>query len=309
MRDISHKPSTLRIALAEATLIMRPESVSLIRDNTGPKKDVLATARATGYLAVKNTPSAIPHCHPLPVEAVDIDFEFGENEDGRGLIRILLLAKTIYKTGCEVEAMHGASLVALTIYDMLKPVDKSVEIEKVRLVRKKGGKSDFGESFSGELTAAVIVCSDSVSAGKKEDKAGKLTAEKLQSLGLNIAKYIVIPDQVQAIQQEIKDSQASGTDLIITCGGTGLSPTDVTPEAVKPLLEREVPGIMEAARGYGQDRTPYAMLSRGVAGLIGQSLVITLPGSTKGAEETLSALFPAALHIFKVLEMGYRHGK
>ncbi len=145
--------------------------------------------------------------------------------------------------------------------------------------------------------------------GKKEDKAGKLTAEKLQSLGLNIAKYIVIPDQVEDIQREIKDSQASGTDLIITCGGTGLSPTDVTPEAVKPLLEREVPGIMEAARSYGQDRTPYAMLSRGVAGLIGRSLVITLPGSTKGAEETLQALFPAALHIFKVLEMGYRHGK
>lgn len=309
MRDISHKPSTLRIALAEATLTMRPESVAVVRDNTGPKKDILATARAAGFLAVKNTPAAIPLCHPLPVEATDIDYEFEQSEDGRGRIRILLLAKTIYKTGCEVEAMHGASLVALTIYDMLKPVDKTVEIEKVRLVRKKGGKSDFGDNFSGELTAAVIVCSDSVSAGKKKDKAGKMAAEKLQAMGLNIAKYIVIPDQTDLIQKEIKDSQANGTDLILTCGGTGLSPTDVTPEAVKPLLEREVPGIMEAARGYGQDRTPYAMLSRGVAGLIGQSLVITLPGSTKGAEETMDALFPAALHIFKVLEMGYRHGK
>jgi cyclic pyranopterin phosphate synthase len=308
MRDINHKNFTLRIALAEAVLSMRAESVSVVRDNTGPKKDILPTARAAGFLAVKNTPGAIPLCHPLPVEAVDIDFEFS-TEGGRGQIRILLLAKTIYKTGCEVEAMHGAAVTALTIYDMLKPVDKQVEIEKVRLVHKKGGKTDFGDKFDQDLSAAVIVCSDSVSTGKKDDKAGKLVAEKLQGMGLDIAKYVVIPDDVEQIQKEIRESHAAETDLILTCGGTGLSPTDVTPEAVRPLLEREVPGIMEAARDYGQQRTPYAMLSRGVAGLMGRSLVITLPGSTKGAEETIDALFPAALHIFKVLEKGYRHGK
>ncbi|MEM6268506.1 MAG: bifunctional molybdenum cofactor biosynthesis protein MoaC/MoaB [Bacteroidota bacterium] len=308
MRDIHHKHHTLRIALAEAVLRVRPESVDVVRHNTGPKQDILPTARAAGYLAVKNTPGAIPLCHPLPVEAVDIDFEFSRAED-HGEIRILLLAKTIYKTGCEVEAMHGAAVVALTIYDMLKPVDSEIEIEKVRLVRKQGGKTDFGGQFDGTLTAAVIVCSDSVAAGNKEDKAGKVVAAKLEGMGLNLAKYTVIPDEVDRIQSEVRDSHAAATDLILTCGGTGLSPTDVTPEAVRPLLDREVPGIMEAARDYGQQRTPYAMLSRGVAGLMGRSLVITVPGSTKGAEETIDALFPAALHIFKVLEHGFRHGK
>lgn len=302
MRDISAKRNTIRTATAEAVLHLKQESVDAVQNNTGPKPDIEATARAASFLGVKNTPGAIPHCHPIPVEAVRTDFFYGDGE-----IRITVTATTIYKTGCEIEAMHGASIAALTVYDMLKPVDKDIEIANIRLLKKTGGKSDRKDMFKRKLTSAVIVCSDTVSEGRKEDRAGKIVLEKLEALGLENSAYQVVPDDVDVIRAAVQAHIDAETDLILTCGGTGLSARDRTPEAVLPLFETEVPGIMEAAREYGGDRTPFAMLSRGVAGLALKSLIITLPGSTSGAAETMDALFPQCLHIFKVLEHGYRH--
>ncbi|MFZ1824301.1 MAG: molybdenum cofactor synthesis domain-containing protein, partial [Chitinophagales bacterium] len=157
-----------------------------------------------------------------------------------------------------------------------------------------------------DINAAVIVCSDSVAAGKKEDRAGKAVMKKLESLPVQISVYEIIPDEPEIIKQKITDLLAQNIQLILISGGTGLSKRDITPEVIQPMLEREIPGIMEAARSYGQQRMPYAMLSRGVAGMIGDSVVITLPGSTRGTEETMDALFPYVLHIFKVAK-GARH--
>ena len=203
-----------------------------------------------------------------------------------------------------LEAMHAASVVALTLYDMLKPIDKGIEIRNIRLVEKKGGKTDYKEAAEG-LTASVIVCSDSIFEGKKEDKAGKAIIAHLERYAIP-ATYTIIPDEVADIQSRVKEAVSAGTSLVLITGGTGLSPRDVTPEAVRPLLDKEIEGIAETIRSYGQDRTPYAMLSRSVVGTIGNSLVLALPGSTKGAAESMEAIFPAVLHIFKVLK-GARH--
>ena len=172
------------------------------------------------------------------------------------------------------------------------------------MVEKKGGKTDYKEAAEG-LTASVIVCSDSIFAGKKEDKAGKAIITHLERYAIP-ATYTIIPDEVADIQSRVKESVSAGTSLVLITGGTGLSPRDVTPEAVRPLLDKEIEGIAETIRSYGQDRTPYAMLSRSVVGTIGNSLVLALPGSTKGATESMEAIFPAVLHIFKVLK-GARH--
>jgi molybdenum cofactor synthesis domain-containing protein len=159
-----------------------------------------------------------------------------------------------------------------------------------------------------KLRALVVVCSDTISAGKKEDKAGKTIVESLRQCGLTDIQYTIIPDEAAQIQEKATSAESEGIDLIIFTGGTGLSPRDVSPDVIAPLLDREIPGVMEAARSYGQQRTPYAMLSRGVAGMMGKSLVLTLPGSTKGAKESMDALFPALLHIFAV-RIGARHDK
>ncbi|WP_262496916.1 bifunctional molybdenum cofactor biosynthesis protein MoaC/MoaB [Pedobacter lusitanus] len=207
---------------------------------------------------------------------------------------------TIYKTGVEVEAMHGASVTALTIYDMLKPIDKGIEIENIRLEHKSGGKSQYQLADQEQLKCGVIVCSDSISKGEKQDRSGKAIVRKLASYQLETNHYDVIADDFKQIQQKVADLVEQDFDLLIFTGGTGLSPRDVTPDAIAPLLEREIPGLMENVRKYGQERMPYAMLSRGVAGFIRATLIITLPGSVSGAEESMDALFPAVLHVFKI---------
>lgn len=305
MIQITHKSNSLRKAVAQAVVRVSKEStMEAVIQRTVPKGDVLEFARVAGLFAVKKTSDVIPDCHPLPVEFTQVSYELSGLE-----ILISVEVHTVYKTGVEVEAMHGASVVALTLYDMLKPIDKSIEISGIRLLSKTGGKSDAMklslEKIVRERKALVLVCSDSVSRGETQDKAGAEVYARLESLGMQVLSLVVLPDQIIDIQDAI-NKFASQVDLMLFVGGTGLSNRDVTPEAVRPLLTREIDGIMETARRYGQDRMPFAMLSRGVAGMVNDTLVITLPGSTKGAAETMDALFPSVMHVFAVKD-GQKH--
>ncbi|MAY22023.1 MAG: bifunctional molybdenum cofactor biosynthesis protein MoaC/MoaB [Flavobacteriaceae bacterium] len=301
MVDITHKQHTLRTAVAQAVVkVSHVQTIEAIKNGQVPKGNVFEMSRAAGLLGIKKTPELLPDCHPLPIEYAHIAYEINGLE-----ITVLMTVKTIYKTGVEVEAMHGASIVALNLYDMLKPIDKGVEIHHIKLLQKQGGKSDVKNLPKG-IKAYVVVCSDTVSKGEKEDKAGKNVMELLKNWNVTTAQYDVIPDETSAIRNWVEKGTKEEIPLIIFIGGTGLSPRDMTPEALRPLLERPIPGVEEAMRSFGQNRTPYAMLSRSVAGMIGDSLILALPGSTKGSEECLQAIFPAVLHVFDIVK-GAKH--
>ncbi|SNQ42560.1 cyclic pyranopterin monophosphate synthase MoaC [Cellulophaga lytica] len=139
MVDITHKAITLRTAVAQAVVkVSSQATIDAINTKTVPKGDVFAMSKAAGLLGVKKTPELLPDCHPLPIEYTDISYQINDLE-----ITVLITIKTNYKTGVEVEAMHGASVVALNMYDMLKPIDKGIEIHHIRLLKKTGGKSDI----------------------------------------------------------------------------------------------------------------------------------------------------------------------
>lgn len=302
MIDITHKSNTYRKAIASALVVCsKTETINAINNNTVPKGNVLESARVAALFAAKKTSDIIPDCHPLPIEYTLVRFQLNEIS-----IHIEVEVATIYKTGVEVEAMHAASVAALTLYDMLKPIDKGISIQRIQLEEKQGGKSDVKKKALPNLSAKVIVCSDSISKGNKTDTAGLNIKNHLEKLGVLITDYTVIPDEVSEIQKAALLGVEKKVDLIIFTGGTGLSKRDVTPEALIPIIERRVPGIEEAIRSYGQNRTPYAMLSRSVSGFIENSLVLALPGSSRGATESMDAIFPHILHVFSILG-GQRH--
>lgn len=154
------------------------------------------------------------------------------------------------------------------------------------------------------IAAAVITCSNRSAAGERADSSGRLLADTLADWGYDVLAKLVVPDDVALIQKALRQVLADGARLVLTTGGTGLSPTDVTPEAVAPMIERAIPGIAERLRSVGADALPTAVLSRGVAGLIGDALVVTLPGSPGGVRDGLAVLQPLVGHLLDQVSGG-----
>jgi cyclic pyranopterin monophosphate synthase len=146
MVDVGHKSPTRRAAVAEGFILLQPETLRAIADETVPKGEVLGAARSAGIVAAKKTGELIPLCHPLPVESVDVDFDLPMlHPRGKEPVRLRIkaTARITAKTGVEMEALTAVAVAALTIYDMCKAIDRKMVIENVRLISKTGGKHDF----------------------------------------------------------------------------------------------------------------------------------------------------------------------
>lgn len=300
MRDITSKQISLRSAEASGKVFCSPSTIDLIQNNKIPKGNIFECARAAAFFAAKKTDQLLPHCHPVGIDSMEVTFNTF-NQDGKAGVNISATAKFIGRTGIEMEVLTGVSIAALTIYDMLKPVDTALEIGEIKLLEKKGGKSDRKKFFNTPPPCAVLVCSDSTAAGKREDNSGKIIIEILKSFNVENIAYKIVPDEAGAITKEINQWVDEDIHFIFTTGGTGLSPRDNTVDAVKSIMEREASGITEAMRNYGQMRTPLAMMSRSVAGTKKNTVIVTLPGSTQGAKESLEAILPALFHARKML--------
>lgn len=300
MIDVSDKPESLRSAIAQAVLEFDNSIYDAIKDGNSPKGNIFEIARIAGTLGAKKTFDIVPYCHPIPIDDIKVDLTIESNR-----IKIKVMVKSVWKTGVEMEALTGATVAALSVYDILKPLKRSLSINNITILEKKGGIGDFTEEFKENLYAVVLTISDS--RNKNQDKSGKLIMDVLNKYGFTIVEYKIIPDDIETIENELKifSDNKKKIDIIITTGGTGASSRDVTPEATRKTLDKEMSGIVENLRHYGQKRTPLSMLSRGVAGLRGKTLIVNLPGSPLAVTQSLNALFPGVIHIFKII--GGRH--
>ena len=299
MVDVTDKVSTARMARAESKITMKPETISAIQDNSLPKGNVLTTAKIAGIQAAKKTAEMIPMCHQLNLSFIDIEFEIMSD-----FILILSTVKTKEATGVEMEALSAVSGAALTIYDMCKAVDKTMEIGGIKLVKKVGGKSDHSLEYRPRV--GVITLSDGVAAGKSKDKSGVILRSGFKDAGCDVPNQVVIEDGSDQFVPIIHQWIDSGIELILTTGGTGLGPRDLTIQTVNQIFDSKLPGIEQALHAYGRGKVKTAMLSRLTAGVANGAIVICLPGSPRAAKDALQVLIPTIFHSYHMMK-GERH--
>ena len=299
MVDVTDKTATERMAKAEGKIHLQQATIALIQDDSIPKGNVLTTAKIAGIQAAKKTSEIIPMCHQLNLSFVDLEFELG-----RELIIIRSIVKTREATGVEMEALTAVSTAALTMYDMCKAVDKTMTIGAIKLVEKIGGKSDHAVEY--RPSVGIITMSDSISADKSEDKSGPILVKGFADSGCKADHQKVFPDGSEELIPTIESWIKDGVELIITTGGTGLGPRDLTLQFVENKFDSKLPGIEQALHAYGRGKVKTAMLSRLTAGVINGAIVICLPGSTGAVKDALRVLIPTIFHSFHMMK-GEKH--
>jgi len=323
MVDVGDKSITKRTATATGRLVTRPDVIALVRADDLPKADVLATARIAGIMGAKKTSELIPLCHTIPLSSVKVDFDFTADS-----ILITATAKTTGQTGVEMEALTAVTVAALTLHDMIKAVDAAATMTDIQLRDKSGGKHGHWTRPSSASTgaapepaegaptkrprrskpragaAAVIVASTDGASGKREDTTGPVIAAWLTAAGYTAELTVVADADIAAeVARVVKTAPA----VILTTGGTGVSPTDRTPEATLAVIDRELPGVAEAIRSHGLAATPMAALSRAVAGTARDTVIINLPGSPNGVKDGLEVLDDLLPHLVAQVSGGGPH--
>jgi cyclic pyranopterin monophosphate synthase len=314
MVDVGGKDVSERTALARARLRMSPATARAVQVGDGPKGEVLGVARLAGIQAAKQTAHLIPLAHPLALDFVDV----GATVDvGGGIVELLSEVRTVGRTGVEMEAMTACAVAALAVYDMVKGLERGVQIEQVVLLEKTGGRSDYRleeqtqgppRDDQGEpprptaMRTAIITISTSKAAGHGDDESGARLRELAERLGAQVVGAEVIPDERATIEQRLGHwADTEGCSLVLTTGGTGVAPNDVTPEATEAMTERAVPGITEAMRAASRPHTPHWMLSRGIAGVRGATLIVNFPGSPASIDQVGGALADALTHAVELI--------
>jgi molybdenum cofactor biosynthesis protein MoaC len=319
MADVRGKRPTRRRAVAVGELHAGTNAFMAIIEHRLPKGDALAMAEIAGLQGAKQASQLLPLCHPLMLDFVEVRCV---PVPERQVIRVYCEVASEARTGVEMEALAGVNAALLSVYDLSKPVEPALSLGGIRLLFKEGGKKGLWLHPDGmneeEQThyrpkalprldgwrSVVLTLSDRASHGDYVDQSGPLLADALQRLGADVVTTDVLPDDIDVLTARLHDLAEAGIDLVLTTGGTGLGPRDITPEALAQVATRRVPGLAEMFRSESRHHTPLAWLSRADAVLVKQMLVIGLPGSPRAVAQGLSILAPVLAHARAMIDGG-----
>jgi len=337
MVNVGAKDVTARAARAHALVACTPHAQTLLRTGELKKGDALAIARIAAIAATKKTPDLIPLCHPIAITGVNVEVTVVEQG-----VDLVATVSTADRTGIEMEALTAVTVGALNIIDMIKAVDRSAHIAYARIEHKEGGRSGtWTRNSDGTMThgvgdgvgdgvdgvagnkvpsqtngtqsvqpnphlVGVLTISDRAAAGKRADETGPYITQRVESWGYQ-ATAITVPDDVDAIRQAVTTMQHEGAWLIITTGGTGISPTDHTPQALEPLITLPLPALTSALQATGVGKAPGALLTRTLAGIMDRTALIALPGSPGAVRDGLDVLETVREHLAEQLAGADHH--
>ncbi|MDR1266041.1 MAG: bifunctional molybdenum cofactor biosynthesis protein MoaC/MoaB [Propionibacteriaceae bacterium] len=318
MVDVADKAVTERRATARGRVDCAAAAAKRLAAGTLPKGDGLAVAKVAGLMAAKRTADLIPLCHPLGLDGAAVELTVGESG-----VEIEATIRSTGRTGVELEALTAVAVAGLTVIDMIKAVDRSARLTQVRVVAKSGGRSGSwveppGGSGLAPLSppqrsdpavgrpwaAGYVVVSDRCASGRTVDRTGPVLAAALERVGADSVVGTVVADEPTAIRGAVRAWLAAGLRLVVTSGGTGVGPRDVTPEALAPLFDKALPGVAELIRERGRRSTGLAVLGRSVAGVVGQAVLVALPGSPAAAADGVAALAEVLPHLLDQLAGG-----
>ncbi|UAT42875.1 bifunctional molybdenum cofactor biosynthesis protein MoaC/MoaB [Anaplasmataceae bacterium AB001_6] len=304
MKDISYKKPNIRRAIAMGCINIGEIGFKHVKNGTLAKGDVLKLAEIAGLQGAKNTWQQIPMCHPIPLEHIAVYPELKESSHS---VIVYTIVSTIAKTGVEMEALSAVNAALLTLYDLIKPVEAGLSISDIRLLLKEGGKSNLwihprgipekikefikipSERLLEGKKVGIITLSDRAHNKEYQDKSGIILKEKLEHLGCNIVDYSILPDESVQLEEKI-NKLTKDVEIIITTGGTGIAPRDITPQTISKIADQEIPGIGELLRSYSALHVPKTWLSRSGAVVMDNTLIIALPGSPSAVQDGIEAL-------------------
>ncbi len=300
MQDTTRDDLMQRSADARAVVTFDPSDLAELQKREEFSVSLRHAAATAASLAAKRYATVFENAHQVLLDAVQCRIT-----TDTGSIHIEVGLQALAKTDVSAVALYAASCAALSVLGTMEGRTLKGIALHVELLESTGGRRSEPVSLGKNLSAGVIVLSDTRAAGRMKDDSGPAARDHLEGYGIRVAEYAVIPDDADALAKLLTEfADKKHLDIVVTSGGTGLGPRDVTPDVTSKLIDREVPGISEAIRQYGQRRTPFSMLSRATAGLRGSTLLLNLPGSPAGVRESLDAVFPEVLHVFKMLQGG-----